>query len=58
MKIQCFKTGPVRFTCGRKFYAVAHAYDRHGFIGLCDGRVIATTADPEAVVRAMVNSGA
>lgn len=56
MKIQRFKAGPIRFTRGRRFYEVAHAYDGHGFIGLCDGRVIATATDPAAVARAMIKS--
>ena len=54
MKIQRFKAGAIRFTRGRKFYEVAHAYDGQGFIGLCDGRVIATATDPAAVARAMI----
>jgi hypothetical protein len=54
MKIQRFKAGPIRFTRGQRFYEVAHAYDGRGFIGLCDGRVIATAAEPAAVARAMI----
>lgn len=53
---QHFKTGPIRFMRGRRFYEVAHAYDGEGFIGLCDGRVIATAPDPAAVARAMIKS--
>lgn len=56
MKIQRFKAGAIRFTRGRKFYEVAHAYDGDGFIGLCDGRVIATAAEPAAVARVMIKS--
>lgn len=56
MKIQRFKAGAIRFTRGRKFYEVAHAYDGQGYIGLCDGRVIATATDPAAVARAMIKS--
>lgn len=56
MKIQRFKAGAIRFTRGRKFYEVAHAYEGDGFIGLCDGRVIATAAEPAAVARALIKS--
>lgn len=56
MKIQRFKAGAIRFTRGRRFYEVAHAYDGAGYIGLCDGRVIATAADPAAVARALIKS--
>ncbi len=56
MKIQRFKAGPIRFTRGSRFYEVAHAYDGQGFIGLCDGRVIATAAEPATVARAMIKS--
>ncbi|WP_292072848.1 hypothetical protein [Brevundimonas sp. UBA7534] len=51
-----FKSGPIRFTRGRRFYEVAHAYDGKGFIGLCDGRIIATAPDPAAVARAMIKT--
>lgn len=48
--IQRFKSGPIRFTRGRKFYEVAHAYEGIGFIGLCDGRVAARGDTPADVV--------
>lgn len=54
--IQRFKSGPIRFTRGRSFYEVAHAYDGAGFIGLRDGRIIATAPDPAAVARAMIKT--
>lgn len=54
--IQRFKSGPIRFTRGRRFYEVAHAYDGEGFIGLCDGRIIATAPDRAAVARAMIKT--
>ena len=56
--IQRFKSGPIRFTRGRRFYEVAHAYDGEGFIGLCDGRVIATAPDPASVARAIIMAAA
>lgn len=54
--IQRFKSGPIRFTRGRRFYEVAHAYDGEGSIGLCDGRIIATAQDRAAVARAMIKT--
>lgn len=51
---QRFKAGPIRFTRGRRFYEVAHALDGEGFIGLCDGRIIATAPEPASVARAMI----
>lgn len=54
--IERFKSGPIRFTRGRRFYEVAHAYNGQGYIGLCDGRVIATAPDPAAVARAMIKA--
>lgn len=56
MKIHRFKAGAIRFTRGRRFYEVAHSYDGIGYIGLCDGRVVATAADPAAVARALIKS--
>lgn len=51
---QRIKSGPIRFTRGRRFYEVAHAYEGEGYIGLCDGRVIATAPDTASVTRAMI----
>lgn len=53
---QRFNSGPIRFTRGRRFYEVAHSYDGVGFIGLCDGRIVAKALDPAIVAKAMINT--
>lgn len=54
--VQRFNSGPIRFIRGRRFYEVAHAYDGVGFIGLCDGRVVAKAGDPAIVAKAMIST--
>lgn len=47
-------TGALRFWRGRRLYQIAPAYEGSGFIGICDGRVIATAPDRPAVMRALL----
>jgi hypothetical protein len=44
----------LRFWRGDRFYQVAPASNGTGFIGLCDGRVVATAPDSPGVVRALI----
>ena len=46
---------PLIFTRGRRMYQIAPAYaDGQGFVGVCNGRIIATADSPELVVRAIL----
>ena len=45
---------PLRFWRGRHLYQIMPAYEGSGFIGICDGRVIANASDQPAVVRALL----
>lgn len=47
---------PLRFWRGQRFYQIAPAYDGVGFIGLCDGRVVATAPDRASVMRALIKA--
>lgn len=42
------------FWHGRRLCQVAPAYHGEDFIGLCDGRVVATAPDRAGVVRALI----
>lgn len=45
---------PIRFWRGTRLYQIAHMHDGDGFMGLCDGRVIATAPDRPSVMRALL----
>ena len=45
---------PLVFWHGRRLCQVAPAYQGDGFIGLCDGRVVATALDRAGVMRALI----
>lgn len=45
---------PIRFWRGKRLYQIARVHDGEGFMGLCDGRVIATAPDRPAVMRAIL----
>lgn len=45
---------PMRFWRGSRLYQIAAVHEGDGFIGLCDGRVIATAPDRPAVMRAIL----
>lgn len=44
----------IRFWRGRKLYQVTHAYEGEGFIGLCDGRIVAKAPDQAGVARVLI----
>lgn len=45
----------IRFTRGNRFYQIAPAYaGGDGYVGLCDGRVVARAADRGAVARSLI----
>jgi hypothetical protein len=46
----------IAFWQGRRLYQVAPAREGAGFIGLCNGRVVATAPDRASVVRAVILS--
>lgn len=46
----------IAFWQGRELFQVAPAGDGAGFIGLCNGRVVATAPDRASVVRAVILS--
>ena len=45
---------PIRFWRGTRLYQIAHVHDGDGYMGLCDGRVIATAPDRPSVMRALL----
>lgn len=45
---------PIRFWRGKRLYQIAHVHDGDGYMGLCDGRVIATAPDRSAVMRVLL----
>jgi hypothetical protein len=47
---------PIRFTRGRRLYQIAPAYleGETGWIGLCDGRVVARAPERAAVAKALI----
>lgn len=45
---------PIRFWRGSRFYQIADVHDGDGYMGLCDGRVIATAPDRPSVMRAIL----
>lgn len=48
----------IRFTRGGRAYIIAPAYAANdtGYIGLCDGRVVASAPEPSEVARALIRS--
>lgn len=49
-------SGHLRFWRGDRFYQIAPSREGVGFIGICDGRVIATAADRADVMRAVIKT--
>lgn len=49
-------TGTLRFWRGQRFYQIAPAYEGNGFIGLCEGRVVATAPDRAGVMRTIIKA--
>lgn len=47
-------SGHLQFWRGDRLYQIAPALEGDGFIGLCNGRVIAKAPDRPAVARALV----
>lgn len=49
---------PVRFTRGGRAYIITPTYaaDDYGYLGLCDGRVVARAADRAGVARALIQA--
>ena len=45
---------PIRFWRGSRLYQIAHVHEGDGFMGLCDGRVVATAPDRPGVMRAIL----
>jgi hypothetical protein len=46
---------PIRFTRGASLYQIAPAYaGGEGYVGLCDGRVVARAMDRAAVALALI----
>lgn len=48
---------PIAFWQGRRLLQVAREPEGTGYIGLCNGRVVAKAPDPAGVVRALLLSG-
>lgn len=50
---------PMRFTRGGRAYIIAPAYAANdaGYVGLCDGRVVASAPQAADVARALIRSG-
>lgn len=48
------KSEPICFWRGSRLYQIAHVHEGNGFMGLCDGRVIATAPDRPGVMRAIL----
>lgn len=49
-------SAPLRFWRGRHFYQIAPAYEGAGFMGICDGRVIAKAPHRAAVMRELLTN--
>jgi len=49
---------PIRFTRGGRAYIITPTYaaDDDGYLGLCDGRVVARAADRAGVARALIQA--
>lgn len=45
---------PMRFWRGGRLYQIALVHEGDGYMGLCDGRVVATAPDRPAVMRAIL----
>lgn len=53
------RSGPIRFTRGRRSYLIAPAYPGgEGYVGIRDGQVIAAAPDRAAVARALIEGAA
>lgn len=50
------RSEPIRFWQGQRLFQVAQAYEGEGFIGLCDGRIVAKAPDRAGVARALIMS--
>lgn len=50
---------PIRFTRGRHSYLITRSYTAEpGYVGICDGRVIARAADAARVAQALIQQQA
>lgn len=47
-------SGSIQFWRGKSLYQVGPAYRGEGFIGLCNGRIVATAPDRAGVMRALI----
>ncbi|WGU40334.1 hypothetical protein [Phenylobacterium sp. NIBR 498073] len=47
---------PLRFTRGGRAYVIAPAYAANdaGYIGICDGRIVASAVEPAEVARNLI----
>lgn len=48
------RSEPIRFWWGSRLYQIAHVHEGDGFMGLCDGRIVATAPDRPGVMRALL----
>lgn len=44
----------IRFWQGQRLFQVAPAYEGDGYVGLCDGRIVAKAPDRASVARALI----
>ncbi len=51
-------SAPMSFWRGKHLYQIAPAYEGSGYMGLCDGRVVATASNRPAVMRIILMAGA
>ena len=49
--------GHLRFWRGDRLYQIAPAHGGEGYVGVCNGRVVATAPDPASVMRAVIKTG-
>jgi len=49
--------GHLRFWRGDRLYQIAPAKEGVGYVGICNGRVIATAPDQASVMRTVVKTG-
>jgi hypothetical protein len=47
-------TGPLRFVRGRHLYQITPSHTGAGYVGICDGRVVARALAAEQVARALI----
>jgi hypothetical protein len=51
------RSGAIVFSRGRNLFQIAPAYDADGFVGVCDGQIVARAASKTEIMKALIGSG-